>query len=374
MHLLDRYLPEPRLRQIDRVAVSADTQRTWAAVRDADLYRLKLARRLFALRALPERMVAAVRGRPAPVPATARIDEFTAGPGGFRILGEEVPYEIAVGAIGKFWQPAIEFVDVAPDRFATFAEPGFGKVAWSIRVEPREDGGSWIVFDLRVDATDEDAWVKFRRYWLLIGRFSHVMRRGLLHVFGEDLGHPMPEDARVLPGDELLPVATFQNTEAITIEAPPARVFPWLVQMGRRRGGWYSYDRLDNGGVPSADHLEPSLQHLAVGDVLPVRAEGEDGFAVLRLEEPKVLVLGAPSLLGDGRAPPEKPEPYLGTWAFVLEPIGDDATRLLVRVRAESARGVYPALLRVLIPPVHRFMQAEQLRNLKKRAERGVST
>jgi hypothetical protein len=77
------------------------------------------------------------------------------------------------------------------------------------------------------------------------------------------------EDRRPLPGDDLLPVANGRWTHAITIHAQPSDVWPWLAQMGCRRAGWYSYDGLDNGGVPSADRILPTLQRVEVGDLFP---------------------------------------------------------------------------------------------------------
>jgi hypothetical protein len=74
------------------------------------------------------------------------------------------------------------------------------------------------------------------------------------------------ETRRTLPGDDLVPNA-HSFTHAITIERPRSDVWPWLVQMGAGRAGWYSYDRIDNAGIPSLDRVAPELQEIAVGDV-----------------------------------------------------------------------------------------------------------
>jgi hypothetical protein len=172
-----------------------------------------------------------------------------------------------------------------------------------------------------------------------------------------------------LAGDDILPAARAQVTHHVDIAAPPAALWPWLVQMGRRRGGWYSWDFLDNGGVASADRIIPALQHLAVGDILPIKPKGSDGFAVLVLDPPRALVLGDPSLL------PGRPRPAVGapraTWAFSLEPIGDAATHLAVRVRVEYKPSLLTALLRPIVWIVHEVMERKQLRTLKRRAEVG---
>jgi hypothetical protein len=170
-----------------------------------------------------------------------------------------------------------------------------------------------------------------------------------------------------LVGDDLLPAARAQITHEIDIQAPPAEVWPWLLQMGRRRGGWYSWDLLDNGGAASADHIIPELQTLAIGDILPIKATGPDGFAVLVLEPPRALVLGDPSLL------PGRPSPGPGTpratWTFSLMPLGDAGTHLAVRVRAEYKPSLLAAVLRQVVWIAHEIMQRKQLRTLKQRAE-----
>ena len=88
-------------------------------------------------------------------------------------------------------------------------------------------------------------------------------------------GATTEEAARPLPGDELVTKADYIATRAITIEAPPRDVWPWLVQIGSGRAGWYTYDRIDNAGVPSATEIIPELQRLAVGDLIPMVA-GKD--------------------------------------------------------------------------------------------------
>jgi len=178
-----------------------------------------------------------------------------------------------------------------------------------------------------------------------------------------------PDERSALPGDDILPGARDQVTHHIDIEAPPAALWPWLVQMGCRRGGWYSWDLLDNAGVRSADRIVPELQHLAVGDIVPLTPRGPDGVAVLVLEPPRALVLGDPSLL-PGRPSPARGAPR-ATWAFSLEPIGDAATHLVVRVRAEYRPSLMTALIFKGVWVAHEIMERKQLRTLKQRAEAG---
>jgi hypothetical protein len=140
--------------------------------------------------------------------------------------------------------------------------------------------------------------------------------------------------------------------------------------MGCRRAGWYSYDRLDNGGVPSATHIVPELEHLAVGDIIPARPTRRDGFAALEVRAPHALVIGSPSLLpGGGPAPENEPPPWRTSWAFVLEPVGRHATRLLVRVRADYRPSPAMAVVRTVMSALHEVMERAQLRHLKRRIE-----
>jgi len=369
MSLIGRFMPDYSLRQLDRVAVAAGPERAYETVRRIDIQRLAFARALFGLRTLPQRVLAALGGRAERRGISSRIEDITRPGSGFLLLGEEPGHEVVVGSVGKFWQPSIEFVTLTPETFRTFSWTGFGKVAWCLRVERREGGGAWIAVELRVGATDAASLSRFRRYWLLVGWFSRAIRRGLLRTVVRDLGSA-DEEARMVPGDRILPERRFQKTHVVTIESPPERLWPWLVQMGCRRAGWYSFDWADNGGVRSAERIVPELQHLSVGDLLPARPKGPDGFAVLQLEPSRSLVLGSPSPLPGGSA--SGGPPWRTTWAFRLEPIGDEATQLTVRVRADFRPGLKMAVIRPVMAAVHGLMERRQLENLRKRAEAGV--
>jgi hypothetical protein len=119
--------------------------------------------------------------------------------------------------------------------------------------------------------------------------------------------------------------------------------------------------------MPSAERIVPELQRLSVGDIIPALPKSPNGFAVLRLEPERTLVLGDPSLLPDGARPGGPP--WRTTWAFVLEPIGGTATRLIVRARADYAPGWTMTLVRTLMALAHEVMERRQLHNLRRRAE-----
>jgi hypothetical protein len=166
------------------------------------------------------------------------------------------------------------------------------------------------------------------------------------------------EERRPLPGDGLLPDAKGRWTHAVTIHAPPYAIWPWLVQMGCRRGGWYSYDGLDNGCLPSADRIHPELQELAVGDLMAWTPTAVEGFFVAEIEPERALVLH-----GDAGGL------YRVTWAFVLEPIDARATRLLVRASGDYERRSVGLMLQAIWRPMHFAMQRKQLLTLRKRIE-----
>ena len=109
------------------------------------------------------------------------------------------------------------------------------------------------------------------------------------------------ERRRRLPGDELVPHPKLTITHAITVNAPPGAVWPWVIQMGSGRAGWYAYDHIDNAGVPSARRIVLELQHLAVGDVMPWLPGAKDGFIVREVIPQRALVYVVPLQLGAER-------------------------------------------------------------------------
>jgi hypothetical protein len=182
MTALQRLIPLPHLAEIDRINVDAAAPQVWERVRQGELARSLPIRALFRLRELAS-------SRSGGASPTIRIDSLRSSPEhpGFQILAEEPPYELAVGAIGKVWHLDIPFVHVADDAaFASFAQPDYIKVAWAIRVLPRGAGKSHVEFEVRVAATDEASWRKFRRYFRVIGPFSRFIRRSLLRALARD--------------------------------------------------------------------------------------------------------------------------------------------------------------------------------------------
>jgi hypothetical protein len=220
--LIAEVMPRYSLRQVDHVAIAAKPSTAYTHARNVDMYRIRFVRRLFHLRILPERIAAWAKREPYEPKLSSRIDDIASAGSGFLLLREEPGREVVVGSIGKFWQLAIEFAPITADQFATFDQPGYGKLAWCIRVDPRSSGGSWLTVELRVGATDAASLARFKRYWWVIGWFSHAIRHGVLRMLANELGAAPADSSRPLPGDELLPDFRFQRTHAAVIEAPVA--------------------------------------------------------------------------------------------------------------------------------------------------------
>jgi hypothetical protein len=178
------------------------------------------------------------------------------------------------------------------------------------------------------------------------------------------------ECMRPLPGDAVVPDG-IQSTRAITIHAPARAVWPWLVQMGQDRAGFYSFDwleRLAGADIHNADDINPAWQHLTVGDLMRTYRYVERyeplGWIVVTVEPERALVVRSV----DSR----------WSWALVLEPLTANTTRLIARTRDGMMPGLQAPLKFLVAEPAHCIMEIGVLRGVKARAERmakrGVET
>ena len=179
-----------------------------------------------------------------------------------------------------------------------------------------------------------------------------------------------------LPGDELVPDAKLNATHALSIQAPPAEVWPWLVQIGQGRGGFYSYDWIENAmglDIHSSDGILPEHQDLQVGDVIPLAPDDSFGLPVAMLEPEQVLVLHGDTRIPDQKSGPTmRPGDYLAaTWGFYLFPQPDGGTRLVERWRSDWAPSLFNTIFyRLLLEPGAFLMERKMLLGIKERAER----
>jgi hypothetical protein len=163
------------------------------------------------------------------------------------------------------------------------------------------------------------------------------------------------------PGAELVPGGRRGATMAATIDAPLGQVWPWLVQMGCDRAGWYSWDRLDNGGVPSASRIHPEWQTLSVEDRLASTPSGRTWVEVAALEPERFLALRA-SLDWRGRPVDSVgPRPRFSIdalWGFQLTAWPEARTRLVVSGNAAARPRLLQALADLVFwEPAHWVMQ-----------------
>ena len=197
------------------------------------------------------------------------------------------------------------------------------------------------------------------------------------------------ESTRDLPGDDLVPDAPLVETRGITIDAAPSAVWPWLVQMGYGRGGWYSYDRMDNDAA-STDRILTQFQSLTVGDIVPTWPGG--GFQVAAIDPGRSMTLYLDTPLVKAQQAtaeltlPDEPSSgikaagavgdlampdFKASWTFVVEPAEGGRTRVIERMRAWAPE---PGGAQKLALPVFGMgvflMTRKQLLGLKDRIER----
>lgn len=194
-----------------------------------------------------------------------------------------------------------------------------------------------------------------------------------IYHLGRTWGATRQERAEAVAGDDMVARPTFRTTHAVTIDAPAEAVWPWLVQMGWGRGGWYTYPWVDRllfpANGPSADVIVPDHQDLAVGDHIP-DGPPDSGcyFTVRRLEPARLLVLFSDSHLFGPMA--DRDEVAMAwAWTWRLTPLPGGRTRLLQRNNGRLTPSWAAALYLATIVPADFVMARSHLLGLKARAE-----
>lgn len=192
--LVDDFLTEYDVSDSVATVVDADLATTWDALMEVDLLDVGRKRPLVAIlgaiRILPDMVTQMLHGEPPQQPPEhLRLRDTTQlplGGGGWVLLGERPRDEIALGLVGKFWRPVIEFARVPADRFREFADPGFAKTIYSLSVRPLGPHRTLLSGTMRTATTDSQARRWFRRYWTFgVGSGAHILVNGVLEVTRE---------------------------------------------------------------------------------------------------------------------------------------------------------------------------------------------
>jgi len=190
----------------------------------------------------------------------------------------------------------------------------------------------------------------------------HLVLGPVLHRRRTRWGAVPSEIRRDLPGDEIVASPSWTYNHAITIDAPRSDVWPWLVQIGQQRGGFYSYEGLENiigCDIHNVMEIRPELQELRVGDTIRMHATGY-GPEVMMLEPEQALVLGGPPDASGTQT----------TWSFYLLDGPGGTTRLLERGRSKVGTGFRAKLSGpYLSDPIGFVMSRKMLRTIKGLAE-----
>jgi hypothetical protein len=196
-----------------------------------------------------------------------------------------------------------------------------------------------------------------------------------LQVLGRRAGSTGRERLASLPGDGLVAAPTMRTNHAITIDAAPDAVWPWLTQLGWHLGGYYTPHWVDRLLFPknwsSLDRLDPTLvRDLRVGDVIPDGEPGTAWYVVAEVDPPHTLVLHSTT-----HVPPGWRERFGAgidwTWAFRLTPLASGRTRLHLRVRGRTAPWWLTAAYHAVIVPADYVMAMSMLRGIRRRVEAG---
>lgn len=175
--LLDRFMPRYEVREHHQTRVHAPASVTFAAAKEMSLPRSPVVRAIFALRSIPARL-----GGTPPRPSDERglLEETLSI--GWGVLAETPDHEIVMGAVTQPWKADVIFRALPPEEFAAFSEPGYVKIAWTLRADPLGPSSSVFLTETRAIATDQKSRARFRRYWAFLSPGILLMRHEMLRV------------------------------------------------------------------------------------------------------------------------------------------------------------------------------------------------
>jgi len=164
------------------------------------------------------------------------------------------------------------------------------------------------------------------------------------------------EVKRSMPGDEIVGQPSFNATRAVTIHASAQNIYPWIVQMGVTRAGWYSYDLLDNLGRHSAESILPQYQNIQADDLIPLSPDGKQGMRVKSFRKNKWMLWWDKK--GDT------------SWVWEIHPAGEGNARLITRVRVKYRWFSSAVFFNLLIEFFDILMMRKSMLGIKRRAEK----
>lgn len=219
----------------------------------------------------------------------------------------------------------------------------------------------------------------FKHVWQLVNLVGGFTTLYLMVIRPWHLkwGATADEVDRLLPGDDLIPNAKINATHAITIDAPIDRVWPWIAQIGQGRGGFYSYEAIENAmglDIHNADRILPGFQQPRVGESMPFA----EGFSVpyAIVDAPCTLVVHGDTRTGSVTMPGLRPGDYAAMlWGWHLAALDDHTTRLVERWQADYGPGLMNTVMyRLFMEPGAFIMERKMLLGIKQRAEKSVAT
>ena len=181
---------------------------------------------------------------------------------------------------------------------------------------------------------------------IVIGILAHFIYR----PWQMNWGATEQEILRAMPGDRVVGQSSFTATRAVTIKASPEQIWPWLLQLGYKRAGFYSWDILDNDRIPSAENILPEFQHLEKGDRLPLSADSDAIVDILETNKHLALIFLPDSL---------------ATWVWGLYPTETGNTRMVTRLRVHTDSHMPQFLLEYF----EIIMMRKHMLGIKRRAE-----
>jgi len=164
---------------------------------------------------------------------------------------------------------------------------------------------------------------------------------------------------RPMPGDDIVENPSFNATRAVTVNAPPEHIYPWIVQMGVTRAGWYSYDLLDNLGRRSAETILAEHQNIQAGDIIPMSPDGKQGMFVRDFKHNEWI------LWWDNKGN--------SSWAWGIYPEGDSRSRLVTRVRVKYEWFSPAIVFNLIIEFFDIVMMRKCMLGIRNRAEKAAA-